>query len=457
MNTRGYLILLCCIIANSVIGQITINITSLPEHTPEDAAIYFASNINQWSPDAKGFEFKKEDGQYVLSFTPKVEDVIEFKCTRGTWAAVEAGENGAAISNRAIVYEGSPIVYDVVIESWEDLDGQPVEHSYSDNVSILSDEFFIPQLNRKRRVWIYLPPNYHTSSQKYPVMYMHDGQNVFDVKTSYAGEWEVDEALDRLYKDGGGCIIVAVDNGQEFRQDEYSPWKNPTYGGGQGKEYVRFIVETLKPHIDSNYRTIPDREHTGIMGSSMGGIISLYAGLEYPEVFSKLGVFSPAFWFSDECYQHVLEQTKRMDAKIFLLIGRLEGKRYVHGMSAMYHVLKNVGFEEDEIFYKVDEKGQHQEKFWADQFPSAFEWLMGIGGNAKESVLPTLTVTASKDIRIQSHKDLGPLEVIVKKKKNGKVNYSDKGNSVLIPSKYWKNKKYDIQVLNENDILIQEY
>lgn len=124
---------------------------------------------------------------------------------------------------------------------------------------------------------------------------MHDGQNVFETATSFSGEWEVDESLNALHENGDyGCIVVAIDNGGAFRLDEYSPWINTQFGEGQGDDYMQFIINTLKPDIDNSYRTKPERDYTGIMGSSMGGLISMYGGMEYNSVFSKIGAFSPS-------------------------------------------------------------------------------------------------------------------------------------------------------------------
>ena len=443
------------LLLNNSIAQITITIESLPENTPKEDSFYLAGNINNWNPSDKNFVFKKEGHFYTLILTPLKNDVIEFKCTRGSWAKVEAGKNGEQISNHAIVYEGEPIELSLEIESWEDLDGKPAVHTSSKNVSIISEEFFIPQLNRKRRVWIYLPSKYDLGDERFPVLYMHDGQNVFDELTSYAGEWKVDETLDGIYANKGGCIVVAVDNGEEHRSNEYCPWVNTEYGGGEGAAYIDFLVETLKPFIDENYRTLPDRENTGIMGSSMGGLISLYAGLEYPEVFSKLGVFSPAFWFSDKCYEHVREKGKKLDAKIFLLIGELEGDRYVSGMAAMYNVLLEVGFEKEELFYLVDEKGQHNEPFWARQFPDAFTWLFGV--DQKENLIsdfPEIKIIKNnKTCTIEASEDIGEIQIEVHQVKKNKIISFTANES--IPSKYFKNKKYKVLIKNSRGILLQ--
>lgn len=175
-------------------------------------------------------------------------------------------------------------------------------HTASPNVAVVDTAFAMPQLGRTRRIWVYLPPGYAASDRRYPVLYMHDGQNVFDAATSYAGEWGVDEALDSLAAAGDpGIIVVAIDNGPE-RIAEYSPWTHPRAGGGQGDAYVDFLANTLKPWVDARYRTRPGPQHTGIMGSSMGGLISLAAAFRMPDVFGQIGVFSPSLWFSDSAF-----------------------------------------------------------------------------------------------------------------------------------------------------------
>ena len=152
------------------------------------------------------------------------------------------------------------------------------------------NDFYIPQLKTKRRVWIYLPSEYENSQKHYPVLYMHDGQSLFDDSLSYDGSWHVD-------KKTTGIIIVAVDNAGKNRMREYNPWEDM---GGRGLLYADFIVHTLKPYIDNNFRTMPQREHTGIIGSSMGAYISTYIALKNQDVFSKIGLLSPVYWLYTE-------------------------------------------------------------------------------------------------------------------------------------------------------------
>lgn len=159
----------------------------------------------------------------------------------------------------------------------------------------------MPQLDRNRKIWLYLPPDYSTSTKNYPVLYMQDGQNLFDNATSFAGEWQVDETLNSLFAGGDyGAIVVGIENGGGERLNEYSPWNNPSYGGGLGDQYVAFLANTLKPYIDANYRTRPEPQFNALIGSSMGALISTYGATEFPNIFRKVGSLSPAVLVFDE-------------------------------------------------------------------------------------------------------------------------------------------------------------
>jgi alpha-amylase len=220
--------------------------------------------------------------------------------TRSFALVLGAALAGRDVPNRTLtVPDTAAASYSGAVARWRD--GSPRARgpsTASASVSILSDTFAIPELGRTRRVWVYLPPGYAAARRRYAALYLQDGQNVFDAATSVAGEWGVDETLDSLRALGdSGVIVVAVDHGGTRRMDEYSPWRNPQYGGGEGDRYAAFLVHTLKPYIDRHYRPLPDRLHTGVAGSSRGGLIALYAALQYPDVFGRVGVFSPEWLF----------------------------------------------------------------------------------------------------------------------------------------------------------------
>lgn len=247
--------------------------------------------------------------------------------------------------------------------------------SAADNVHVLSQRFEMPGLERSRQIRVYLPPGYEQGDTRYPVLYMHDGQNLFDDATSYAGEWGVDETLNELAGQKGlELIVVGIDNGEEKRMNELSPWPNLEFGVAEGREYMTFIVDVVKPFVDGSYRTLPDQEHTAIMGSSMGGLISHYAIFEYPQVFSKAGVFSPSYWFSEQVYPFSDVGRLADNARMYLLMGAKEGAAVRH-FRRMHMQLADAGLSEEQVISRVVRGGRHNEAFWRAYFGEAVEWL----------------------------------------------------------------------------------
>ncbi len=229
-----------------------------------------------------------------------------------------------------------------------------------------------PMLNNSKKIWVYLPKNYTESKKKYPVIYMHDAQNLFDKKSSFAGEWNIDETLDSLNAE---TIVVGIEHGNEKRIDELTPFKNEKYGGGNADNYLEFVVKTLKPHIDKTYRTIKKSEATTIAGSSLGGLVSYYALLKYPDVFGKGIVFSPSFWFSNDIYS-LTEKSPKTNAKMYFLCGDSEDEAMVNDLNKITDLLKKKVNSFSQIEIRVVEGGQHNEKLWRDAFPKAYLWLL---------------------------------------------------------------------------------
>ncbi|MFD1095444.1 alpha/beta hydrolase [Salegentibacter chungangensis] len=245
------------------------------------------------------------------------------------------------------------------------------QSSASKNITIF--ELPAPQLDTLKKIRLYLPGSYKTSEKKYPVIYMHDAQNLFDNETSYAGEWAVDEFLDSLAKKE--VIVVGIDHGGDKRIGELTPFKNEKYGGGNAEAYLKFLTQILKPYIDSKYRTLPGYKHTGIFGSSLGGLVSFYAGLRYPDTFSKIGVYSPSFWFSDNIYSYAEETPLNPQTKFYFLAGTEEGEEVIPDIEKMIGILQKKGLKEENYQLKIVEDGKHNEKLWRDSFPETFEWL----------------------------------------------------------------------------------
>jgi predicted alpha/beta superfamily hydrolase len=250
------------------------------------------------------------------------------------------------------------------------------------NVSILSEKLAMPGLNRTRQLRLYLPPDYADTDKRYPVLYMHDAQNLFDAATSYAGEWGVDETLNALAKAGKlELIVVAIDNGESKRMTELNPWPNAEFGS-EGKEYAEFIVNVVKPYIDQHYRSKSDRLNTAIMGSSMGGLISHYAINQYPQVFSKAGIYSPSYWVSNASIQFIASHPAARDARLYLATGEKESDSQVPDVQTAFSEILKAGHPRENVSLKIVAGAEHNEKFWREDFAQAVLWLFA--GQSKE-------------------------------------------------------------------------
>lgn len=238
--------------------------------------------------------------------------------------------------------------------------------------NVTTFDIFSPQLQVQKKIWVYLPKDYGNSDKKFPVIYMHDAQNLFDNKTSFAGEWEVDETLNKI---NAQIIVIGIEHGNDKRIDELTPYKNEKYGGGNGDNYIQFIIKTLKPKIDSLYRTKSNAKNTAIFGSSLGGLLSFYAVIHYPDVFGKAGVFSPSFWFSDEIYT-LMENSEKSKARIYFLAGEKESESMVAEVKKMEKLMDHnrcycLKLNKTVII----EGGEHNEKLWRENFEEAVKWL----------------------------------------------------------------------------------
>ncbi len=353
--------------------KVVITITSLPSNRPTER-VYLAGSFNQWNPASEDFRMQiNSQDRYAILINDLPADEYEFKFTQGSWNKVETTNDGKPIANRRIRIM-SDTVLNLAIEGWAD--GKPTERKHTSNaqVKIMDSSFHIPQLGRNRRIWIYVPKEYYENPKlRFPVLYMHDGQNLFNEATSYAGEWGVDESMDSLRKKS---IIVGIDNGQQMRMNEYNPYDHPKYGKGEGKKYVEFIAKTLKPYIDKNYRTKKDVANTMISGSSMGGLISLYAVIKYPQVFGKAGVFSPAFWVANSLRTDIATLVKPSTHKhlrIYFYAGEMENKDMVKDMLYYFERMRKLGG--SKMLVRINADGKHDEPTWRAEFPAFYNWI----------------------------------------------------------------------------------
>jgi predicted alpha/beta superfamily hydrolase len=244
-------------------------------------------------------------------------------------------------------------------------------------VQVLAPPLAMPGLQRQRTLRVYLPPAYSSEPQRrFAVLYMHDGQNLFDDATAYAGEWGVDETLDALARSHGlQVIVVGVDNGGDKRMTELNPWDHARFGKAEGPAYLDFVVGTVKPFIDAHFRTLADRGHTAIMGSSMGGLMSHYAIHRYPQVFGMAGVFSPSYPVAPEVFAYTREHPLAHNARLYLLAGGREGGGMAQGLHQMDDLLESQKQDGVQISAKINLEGRHNEAFWRAEFAQAVLWL----------------------------------------------------------------------------------
>jgi predicted alpha/beta superfamily hydrolase len=226
-----------------------------------------------------------------------------------------------------------------------------------------------------RRVVVWLPPGYGAHGPKHAVLYMHDGQNLFDPETSYAGDWGVDDTLEALAGEGLEAIVVGIPNAGERRLDEYGPFPDPAMGGGRAADYLGFVIDTVKPLVDASFRTTGEAARTATIGSSMGGLVSLYAHFARPDVFGLAGAFSPSIGFGHGAMLRFLREAPHVAGRIYLDVGARER------MSPLVHEARNVLVEKGyrtgkELLFVEDVTGGHDEASWARRLPPALRFLL---------------------------------------------------------------------------------
>lgn len=248
--------------------------------------------------------------------------------------------------------------------------------SYYPKIEIIEEAYEIPQLGRSRRISVLLPHNYYETDRKYPVLYLHDGQNLFDEYAPY-GNWGVDKSLQKLSEnDFGDVIIVAIDHGGVLRIQEYLPYSTPRYTESEGESYLKFMLDDLKPMIDSRFRVQTERESTGIGGSSLGGLISLFAGFEHPDIFGKMMIFSPSLWISEEIYKKAKAFVPSGQTDIYLYAGGMESANHYGQVLRLENILQEKRrYDDFDIIFSHNPSGQHKEIHWGHQFPLALKWL----------------------------------------------------------------------------------
>lgn len=254
----------------------------------------------------------------------------------------------------------------------------------------------VPYQDKERRVRVLLPENYHSSEQDFPVVYMHDGQNIFTIdETKDRGSWEVDSAIEET-SDLPSIIVVAIDNDEENRTNEYAPWKitdapisDKMDLGGQGAKYAEFVMTVVKSFIDENYRTKADKKYTAMLGSSLGGTISSFMGIEYQDQIGGLGIFASATWVTRKEFDHHIEEADLTpDQRVYIQVGTEDGDQEDEGL--MYGDVKQAyidhsvnylkqlieaGIPIDQTRLNIFVGEEHVESDWAKHLPECLRFL----------------------------------------------------------------------------------
>ncbi len=367
---------------------------TVPADTAPDATVYLAGNLSQvgeWRADGVKLN-RLENGEYHAQLKLPRGRSLEYKITRGSWETVEKGAGGEELHNRTLALE-KDAVERVKVAAWRSdapttgATTQPRKSTVTGDVRVHAD-FRSKHLANGRRLLVYVPPDYEkNTSARYPVLYMHDGQNVFDDATSFAGEWRADETAEQLIRAGKiePIIIVAIENAGGERADEYTP--SAALGtGGRGDLYVRFVVEEVKPFIDKTYRTRADREHAGIAGSSLGGLVSLHAVKQRPDVFGRCAAVSPSLWWGLGTFLRDAERDASWakGTRLWLDMGTRENddpeksKISVDEAAAFAAALEKSGLVPAKDFvWRPVEGAAHNEQAWADRFDEILVYLYG--------------------------------------------------------------------------------
>lgn len=343
----------------------------------DDRPVYITGNFNAWKTEETKFRLKKKDkGLYTFEFPDDLTlpNPLEYKYSRGAWGNEEIDQYGNKVPNRKL-FNPHGIIRDRVPRWYHN--GQSYQKRLLPIPDIISENFEIPQLIKTRRITALLPHDYHKSDKRYPVLYLQDGQNLFDDYAPF-GSWGVNKKMAVLAEQGmGDLIVVAIDHAEKERIEEYTPSQKTKLGIGTGKKYVRFLADTLKPYIDKNFRTLPGAANTGIGGSSMGGLISLYAGMMYPEVYSKWMIFSPSLWVAPNLPFDASDLYTDFDRRIYLYAGDQESAKLVARMEELRDTLQgnhspNV---KADLILAIKPGGKHNEHNWGLEFPKAVRWL----------------------------------------------------------------------------------
>jgi predicted alpha/beta superfamily hydrolase len=357
---------------------------SVPAGTPAGDPLWITGNLPElgaWEP--RGLQLRPYGGAYRARLDVPIGTQLEFKLTRGGWDTVEVAPSGEGIPNRSHWID-APLELDVAVGAWIDRPRASSGRTWTGDVRHFGrvESWW---LGNGRDVWVYLPPGYDRElHRRYPVVYFQDGQNVFDASTAFAGvEWGADETLERLIAAGTmrPVIAVAVANTPE-RMQEYSHVRDAARGGGGCADlYVKFLAKELKPRLDSEFRTLAGLAHTALVGSSLGGLVSLYGGIAAWERFGLVGALSPVLEWGDRDIEHRYEHAPmaQLPLKLWVDMGTREhgdDSIPIEELRRFRELLLRRGYVEGVSLTTLEvEDAIHDEAAWAARLPDVLRFL----------------------------------------------------------------------------------
>ena len=367
--------------ANSTATEYRVTFKVTAKTLPEGSKLFITGDQEQlgdWDAGSVPLD-EQADGSWMKTFVFAAGSRLEYKITRGTWETEAVDADGAVPGNAVMTVRSNETV-NIVVATWKDIlhkqTVRKVEGQITGAVKYhrqMEGEGINP-----RDVIVWLPPSYAKSRRKrYPVLYVQDGQNAFDPATSFTGvTWQLDKNADRLIRDGRmeEILIVGIYNTAD-RREEYSD-------SPKGHDYMRFVVKKLKPFVDKQYRTMPGREHTAVMGSSLGGLISFLLAWDYPQVFSQAACLSPAFEHRDIDVVPLVAKYKGRSKNIRLYIdngGVGVDEQLQPGCEAMMSALQTHGFRiGDNLEWYRDPEAEHNEQAWSKRVWRPLVFFYGV-------------------------------------------------------------------------------
>ena len=376
--------------ASGASARQTVFLVTPSADTPANSSLWLSGNqpeLGTWNGAGVKL-YKAQGGRYAGLLSFAAGTALEFKVTRGGWGTVEKSSRGREVSNHTHTTGTGYERVSLTVGGWADVTPeQPADPTTTGNVQYVRDVTPKNALLKKRDLIVWLPPGYDADpSRRFPVLYMHDGQNLMDESTGFAGqEWGVDETAQRLVTSGDvqPLIIVGVYNTAD-RIPEYTHVEVPPTErypqSGRADLYGQFLVEEVMPLINGRYRTLTGPEDTGLAGSSLGGLVSMYLGMKYPNTFQKLGVISPSVWWAN---RDIVTRVQALPAKLPLHIwediGTAEGTgaedETVADAQALADALRAKGWTNADLKFEVVTGGQHNEAAWKARFGDILRFL----------------------------------------------------------------------------------